>query len=196
MKPVSLYAALLAGMLLCLILISWQSRDLLFREYSRRGAGKPLAEEFVKEAVIQYNRGVMRLYSQEGRREALAGIPASKNLLHEMIRDVGTLVMEGFVVVYDLADLTIENVEFIDSLRARVYTYEEWNYTYQDTATRQTKDDVYGLGEKFIYDVAFTPEGWQVVGIMPEEYTEEDRLRDESQLRQLSHERIDNIPAH
>ncbi len=124
-------------------------------------------EEAIKRVVYLFNKKLIDIYSSGGLRKALAGFPGSKNTRHEIFRDLGTLKMSGKMIIYDMANFKFTKVEVLDSRRAVVDTYEEWNHLLQDARTRKPIDRIRGLDATFRYELLKTNSGWTVMGHLP-----------------------------
>ena len=132
--------------------------------------GKERERQKVRETVELFNRKFMDIYASGGARAALEGFPASKEVRNEIFRDIGTLRLStGYLIIYDMANLEIKEVGFIDSRRAAVGTFEEWNYIIQDARTRRALDRPMGLGYYFAYNLVRDGDDWSVVSYTPEE---------------------------
>lgn len=149
--------------------IAYVSRDKVAREVLWTAADKENERKAVERAVEAFNRKLMDIYSTGGLRESLAGFEASKLAKHEIFRDLGNLRNARLLMIYDMANLEIRSVTFIDSERAVARTFEEWNYMLQDADTRRPADGLKGLGRNFMYHLEKWQGKWSVVTYLPAE---------------------------
>lgn len=121
----------------------------------------------IMEAVISYNKIYSDLYASDGVPLRLDDFPASKQLRHELFRNLGFLRDKNLILVYDMADLVFVEVKRPSPMTAEVTTYEEWNYIYQKSPSRQIAQSIKGMGQGFKYLLVKRKEGWFVVDYAP-----------------------------
>ena len=143
------------------------SGDSVARELLWLAGDRQEDTEAVKATVRRFNKKFADVYASGGARASLADFPGSTETRHEMFRDIGNLKMSGQLVVYDMADISVSEVEFISSRKAVAYVYEEWNYILQDSVSRKPLQNPRGLGADFRYELRRTDEGWSVLNYMP-----------------------------
>lgn len=121
----------------------------------------------IKEAVVLYNKIFTGLYASDGVPTMLNEFPASTQLRHEVFRNIGFLREQGFILVYDMADLIFMDIKRPSPVEAEVTVFEEWNYLFQKTATREPTHPVKGMGKGFRYLLVKLDRGWTVVDYFP-----------------------------
>lgn len=121
----------------------------------------------IKEVVVDYNNMLMDIYASKGSGAFLDSIPAARNIRHTLFMDQGYLVLNDRVLVYDLAEMTIGDVEVRDPFYAEVLTHEEWNYVYKDKAMSMDMSEIKGLSADLRYVLRKIEGKWQVVSIIP-----------------------------
>lgn len=128
-------------------------------------AGKE--NETIKKTVRLFNKIFVDLYVSGGVPIRLNDFPASKQLRHELFRDIGYLRNKGFVLIYDMADLVFLKIERPSPRTAEVTTYEEWNYLYRKYKTRELAQSIKGMAAGFKYFLVKRKGRWLVVNYLP-----------------------------
>jgi uncharacterized protein YxeA len=129
--------------------------------------GQKKEEGTIKETIILYNKIFTDLYASNGQPLRLNDFPAVKRLRHELYRDLDFLRARGLLLVYDMADLTFIEIKRPFPLTAEVVTFEEWNYIYQKSPSRETAQSIKGMGQGFKYFIQKQKGQWVVVDCIP-----------------------------
>lgn len=135
-------------------------------------ARRPLTEDDraeVLEAVRLFNAIWRDFYATGGIPTMIDAIPASKMVKHGIFRDTGFLLQNERYLVYDLARAVPLEVTSEAPDRAEVLLFEEWNYVYQERATRKPVSEVKGMGQGFRYRLARHEGRWSIQEWFPED---------------------------
>lgn len=136
-------------------------------EGSRVLAGDDRAE--VLEAVRLFNAIWRDFYATGGIPTMIDAMPASKMVKHGIFRDTGFLLRNERYLVYDLARAVPLEVTSEAPGRAEVLLFEEWNYVYQERATRKPVSEVKGMGQGFRYRLSRHEGQWSIREWFPED---------------------------
>lgn len=129
--------------------------------------GAKKEEAAIKEAIILYNKIFTDLYASDGQTLRLNDFPAVKRLRHELYRDLDFLRARGLLLVYDMADLTFIEIKRPSPLIAEVITFEEWNYIYKKSPSREIASSIKGMEAGFKYFMQKQKGDWVVVDCIP-----------------------------
>jgi len=88
-------------------------------------------------------------------------------LRHELYRDLDFLRSHKLLLVYDMAELTFMEIKRPSPLTAEVTTFEEWNYIYQRSPSREIAESIKGMGQGFKYYMQRQRGRWVVVDSVP-----------------------------
>lgn len=130
-------------------------------------AGSERAE--VLEAVRLFNAIWRDFYATGGIPTMIDAMPASKMMRHGIFRDTGFLLGNERFLVYDLARAVPLEVISKAPGTAEALVYEEWNYVYQERATRTPVSEVKGMGQGFRYELARHDGRWAIQSWAPED---------------------------
>jgi hypothetical protein len=123
----------------------------------------------VLEAVRLFNAIWRDFYATGGIPTMIDAMPATKMVKHGIFRDTGFLLQNERFLVYDLARAVPLEVTSGAPDEAEVLLYEEWNYVYQDRATRKPVTPVKGMGQGFRYELARNGGRWAIHAWAPED---------------------------
>lgn len=129
--------------------------------------GSKKEEAAIKETIVQYNKIFTDLYVSDGQTLRLNDFPAVKTLRHELYRDLDFLRARRLLLVYDMADLNFMEIKRPSPLTAEVITFEEWNYIYQKSPSREPAQSIKGMGQGFKYYMEKQKGQWVVVDCSP-----------------------------
>ncbi len=135
-------------------------------------------EAAIKDTVVLYNKILSDIYASGGVPARLNDFPASKQLRHELFRDIGFLRGMDLIMVYDMADIVFMEIKMPSPTVAEAITFEEWNYLYQRSPSREVARSIRGLGQGFKYLLVKQGKGWIIVDYIPldVEYEREDEF--------------------
>ena len=129
--------------------------------------GAKKEEAAIKEAVILYNQIFTDLYASDGQTMRLNDFPGSKRLRHELYRDLDFLRARRLLLVYDMASLTFVEIKMPAPFTVEVTAFEEWNYIYQKSPSREPAQSIKGMGQGFKYYMEKQKGQWVVVDCIP-----------------------------
>ncbi len=135
-------------------------------------ARPPLAPEDaagVLGALVDFQRIYQDFFATGGVPALLDEFPATKEVKHQLFRDIGFVRDAGLVLVQDLATATLVEVERTGEDRAEALTYEEWNWVFQRAADRVPSSEIKGLGQGFRYRLRKDGGRWIVTAWEPED---------------------------
>lgn len=124
-------------------------------------------EGAIKGTIILYNQIFTDLYDSDGQTLRLNDFPAAKRLRHELYRDLDFLRARRLLLVYDMADLTFMEIKRPSPFIAEVVTFEEWNYIYQKSPSREPAQSIKGMGQGFRYYMQKQKGKWVVMDYNP-----------------------------
>lgn len=130
-------------------------------------AGNRDGQEAIKESVVLYNKIYSDLYASDGQMLRLDDFPAVKRLRHELYRDLDFLRERKRLLIYDMANLSFLEIKRPSSLTAEVVTYEEWNYLYQKSLSRELAESIKGTVQGFKHYMRKQEGRWIVVDSVP-----------------------------
>ena len=126
---------------------------------------RPLGEAETAEVVStigKYNAIFQDFYATGGEPTLIDEFPTIKDLKHHTFRDLGYLRDSGLFLVYDLADLKVEEVLATGKDEAEAVVLEQWNYLYQDFETREPKSEMQGMDFRVRYRLRRDDEEWLI----------------------------------
>lgn len=129
--------------------------------------GKKKEEGAIKATINLYNQIFTDLYDSDGQTTRLNDFPGSKRLRHELYRDLDFLRARKLLLIYDMADLTFIEIKRPSPITAEVTAFEEWNYIYQKSPSREPAQMIKGMGQGFRYYMQKQKEQWAVVDCRP-----------------------------
>lgn len=129
----------------------------------------------IMETIALYNKIFTDLYVSDGDPLRLDDFPASKQMRHELYKNIGFLRDNNLWLVYDMADLAFKDVKLTSPRTAEAVTYEEWNYVYWDTRTMRPVHEPKGMGAGFKYLLVKDKSGWIVVDCVPADVEHEQK---------------------
>lgn len=150
----------------------------IFIDYTKWRFGKEQKvkqEAEVKGYIVLYNKILTDLYVSDGQTLRLNDFPGSKRLRHELYRDIDFMRSWGLFLVYDMADLVFTEIKMITPLTAEVTTFEEWNYIYQKSPSREPAQSIKGLGQGFKYFLEKKKGQWVVADYRPVDIARPDK---------------------
>lgn len=116
----------------------------------------------IEESLVLFNKILTDIFVTGGDPKLIDEMPASKNVKHFIFRDIGFLGGKGLLLVLDQATMEIMSFELErDDVLAR--TFEEWNYSYQETGTRKPVSEVKGMGQVYLYRLRKEEGSWRIV---------------------------------
>ena len=130
-------------------------------------AGEERAE--VLETVRLFNAIWRDFYATGGIPTMIDSMPATKLVKHGIFRDTGFLLRNERYLVYDLARAVPLEVTSDGPDKAEVLVFEEWNYVYQESATRKPVSEVKGMGQGYRYRLARHEGRWAIHEWAPED---------------------------
>lgn len=137
-----------------------------------RGAPRALdraAEEGILATLVAFQRLYEDFFASGGSPALLDQFPATKEVRHQVFRDLGFLREAGLVFVQDLAGATVLSVEATGPRTAEALVYEEWNYLPQQASDRAPRSRLKGMGQGFRYRLRGEGDRWIVTGWDPED---------------------------
>ncbi len=123
----------------------------------------------VLSALMDYHRVYEDLYATGGDPALIDAFPATREMRHQVFRDIGFVRDLGLVFVQDLATATLVRTSRTGRAAAEAVTYEEWNYVFQRQEDRVPTSDVKGMGQGFRYRLRHDGTRWVVSGWDPED---------------------------
>ena len=134
-------------------------------------------EALIKETVLFYNKAISDIYTSGGVPAMLNELPSSKQLKHELFKDVNYFYSKGAVIVYDMAGLVFKDIKLTSPNTAEAITFEEWNYVTQKIKTREMLRIPKGMDAGFRYFLVRDKGGWLIVDYIPADvkYEETDK---------------------
>lgn len=121
--------------------------------------------ESVRKDIINtlqsYNKILADFYASGGVPGMLNAMPASKQMRHEIFRDIGYVKQVNKFLVYDMATNTPFTITLTGPGRAEARMYEEWNYMYQNS-DRSPNTRPMGFGRGVRYFLVKKDGKWQV----------------------------------
>lgn len=148
--------------LFLLLLAAVDSRHLRFLIAGATGTGCPEGERKQIELTIKtYNKILADFYASGGNPGLINHFPATKQIKHEIFRDLGYVKSADRVLVYDLATLTPYRITLTGPGRAEAQFFEEWNFMYQNL-DRTPKTKPLGFGRGFRYHLVKEKGQWLV----------------------------------
>lgn len=128
-------------------------------------AWKPAGDAQIAEvlaAIVSFNKVYQDFYATGGDPRLIDAMPAAKGVKHQIFRDLGYLRDGGRILVMDEAETLPVLVESDGAEGARATVYEEWNFVYQDAATRRSVTEIKGMGHGFRYTLKRSAGRWQI----------------------------------
>lgn len=152
-----------ASTVLFLLLLMFLDKDhLRFVTAGISGVPCPEAEKKEIEATVKlYNKILADFYASGGKPALINHMPATKQIKHEIFRDLGYVKRVDKVLVYDLASLTTFRIKLTGPGKAEGQFYEEWNYMYQNL-DRTPDTRPLGFGRGFRYHLVKEKGKWLV----------------------------------
>lgn len=132
-----------------------------------KGWGLKQQEETIKKTLKLYNSCFQDFYASGGMHTKLDEFPATKQVKHELFRDIGFLTENRRVMIYDFADQSIVKISFPAPAKAEVEVTEEWNFLYQKLADRSPFTKVRGFTQGVRYTLKEMNGRWLVVDWEP-----------------------------
>jgi hypothetical protein len=132
----------------------------------------PLPAEEAREVLLtlaRFQQVYEDFFARGGSPELLNEFPASKELRHQVFRDVGFLRDAGLLQVQDLARAVLMETRWAGRDLAEAVVYEEWNYVFQTLADRKPQSELKGTGQGIRYRLQRGVTGWRVVAWDPVE---------------------------
>jgi hypothetical protein len=124
---------------------------------------KKKEEAAVKEAIVLYDKIYSDLYASDGQTLRLDEFPAVKLLRHQVYRDLDFLRSQKRLLIYDMASVNFMEINMPAPSMAEVTVFEEWNYVYQKSSTREPVQQLKGMGEGFKYFMQKQDGKWVVL---------------------------------
>lgn len=132
---------------------------------SRTGVQLSIEEEAgVLGSLVNYQRIYEDFYASGGNPALLDVFPASREVKHQIFRDIGFVREAGLVLVQDLAMATLVRVSRTGPQAAEAVTYEEWNHLFQRAEDRVPASQLKGMGQGFRYRLEREGKRWIVTG--------------------------------
>lgn len=134
--------------------------------------GKTLSGEDaagVLAAIVDFQRIYEDFFATGGDPALLDAFPASREVKHQVFRDVGYVRDAGLVFVQDLASATMVEMLRTGPDTAEALTYEEWNYIFQRDGDRTPASELKGMGQGFRYRLHHEGKRWIVTAWGPED---------------------------
>lgn len=129
----------------------------------RRGEElSPADSEAIRAALDEYNRIYQDFFASGGVPARLNDFPATKELRHQVFRDIGFVRDAGLVQPQDLAEAEVREIRSAGPGAAEAIVYEEWNYVYQQSRDRRPVSRPKGLGQGFRYLLRRSGDRWVV----------------------------------
>lgn len=115
------------------------------------GRDCPAAEkQEIGQAVTKYNKILSDFYASGGNPMLINHMPATKQIKHEVFRDLGYVKGVEKILVYDMASMTPYRIRLTGPGRAEAQFFEEWNYLYQNLdRSPKTRPLGFGLGVRY-----------------------------------------------
>lgn len=159
--PRILLTAVSIALFLILLTVS-DSRHLRFLIAGITGTSCPVEDKKQIELTIKtYNKILADFYASGGNPGLINIFPATKQIKHEVFRDLGYVKSADRVLVYDLATQTPYRIKLTGPGRAEAQFYEEWNFMYQNI-DRTPKTMPLGFGRGFRYQLVKEKGQWLV----------------------------------
>jgi len=115
----------------------------------------------IEKTVKLYNKILSDFYASGGNPSLINHMPATKQIKHEVFRDLGYVKGVEKILVYDMASITTHRIRLTGPGRAEAQFYEEWNYLYQNL-DRSPKTRPIGFGRGFRYHLVKEQGRWLV----------------------------------
>ena len=115
----------------------------------------------IEKTVKLYNKILSDFYASGGNPTLINQMPATKQIKHEVFRDLGYVKRIDKILVYDMASITPHRIRLTGPGRAEGLFYEEWNYMYQNL-DRSPKTRPMGFGKGFRYHLVKENGKWLV----------------------------------
>lgn len=132
---------------------------------------KKKEEAAIKETVVLYNNIFSDLYASDGQTLRLNDFPAVKKLRHEVYRDLDFLRSVKRLLVYDIANIYFMEIKMLSPVTAEATVFEEWNYLYEQSPSREPAAPLKGMGEGFKYYLQKQEGKWIVLDVIPVKVT-------------------------
>lgn len=142
-------------------------REILLPQTRWLWAGNRDEQEAIKDSIVLYNKIYSDLYASDGQMLRLDDFPGVKRLRHELYRDLDYLRERKRLLIYDMANLSFIEIKRPAPLTAEVVTYEEWNYLYQKSPSRDLAESIRGMVQGFKYYMEKQKGRWIVVDCVP-----------------------------
>lgn len=115
----------------------------------------------IEVTINNYNKILADFYASGGNPALINQFPTTKQIKHEVFRDLGYIKSADRILVYDMASITPYRIRLTAPGRAEAQFYEEWNYMYQNF-DRTTKTRPLGFGKGFRYHLVYDNGSWLV----------------------------------
>ncbi len=96
----------------------------------------------IEENLELYYKIIMDFYATGGNPQLINEIPASKMVKHEIFKDIGMVVQNGYFMILDLVEVKIKEFKFLSLKEAILKTKEVWNFQYQEIGGRKPIGEV------------------------------------------------------
>lgn len=161
-------SAVIGGTALLLAGLTWVDGVCRPAAAAKRALTEPERQD-VLETVRLFNSIWRDFYATGGIPTMIDAMPATKMVKHGIFRDTGFLLQNERYLVYDLARAVPLEVTSDAPDRAEALLWEEWNYVYQERATRRPMAQVKGMGQGFRYGLARHDGRWAIDRWAPED---------------------------
>ncbi len=137
--------------------------------FSGRTGVAPVDTGEIANTISLFNKIYTDILVSDGVPAHLNAMPASKQIRHELFRQIGFLRDHGLILIMDMADMRVISINSPAANIVEAVTFEEWNYLYQELGTRKLARSIKGMGQGFRYTLINSPEGWKIADIQPED---------------------------
>jgi hypothetical protein len=129
----------------------------------RRTASLPPEDEAgIRQTLSRFQEIYEDFFASGGRPDLIDSFPATRELKHQVFRDVGFVRDAALVFVQDLATSTVLETRRTGEDTAEAVVYEEWNCVFQKSVDRTPATQLKGFGQGFRYELTRHGSGWIV----------------------------------
>lgn len=149
-------------MLFFVLLLAVDTDHVSFFSARMTGEFWPRSEKTrIEDTVKDFNHIITDFYASGGIPSMINLLPASKQVKHEIFRDLGYIKSADMILVYDIAEIKPFKIIMTGPGRAEGQFYEAWNYLYQKPdRTPITRPNGFDRGVR--YQLVKEKKGWQI----------------------------------
>lgn len=118
-------------------------------------------KKLIDATVTDFNRIIADFYASGGMPAMIDRFPTTKQIKHEVFRDLGYIRNADRILVYDLASIKPLRIRITGPETAEAQYFEEWNYMYQ-MLDRSTVTKPLGFGTGMLYQMVKEQGRWLV----------------------------------